>query len=135
MLRLPQHSIRDWMALKNRHLFSHRKSKARCQQSRLLPGSLSLVCKWPSSPYVLIGLSLCVQQCPDLLFLKEHQSQQIRIPIADFDLITLKDAVARDSPILTCQRSGFQGGGLRATSQSVHAIHIVCDCCDLKHPE
>lgn len=71
----------------------------------LIASEASLAGKWPSSAFDLSGLvRICL--CPNLLFLKRHQSDGIRAhPYASLDLdYLLTDPISRYSPIL-----GYQG--------------------------
>ena len=64
LLRLPSQSTNDQGGLNNRNVFltvlEAGSSRRRCRQRWSLLGSLSLACRWPSSPCVLTWSSLCV---------------------------------------------------------------------------
>lgn len=76
LLGLPRQSIRYWVSYITEMCW---KSEIRSQQGRLPLRLLSLAWRRLSSACVFTWSSLCAWPCPDLIFLKAHQSYWIRV--------------------------------------------------------
>ena len=97
-----------------------RSPRSRCQQGWFLLRPLSLACRRPSSPWVLLWPSRCVSLCPNLLFLQGPIGSCPTL-MTSFNLNHLfKDPVSTYSHILRRWGLGLQHVSLLGGCNSIH---------------